>query len=45
MKNGRKAIVCSTFAVLMFAIIALVFCMPYKSARAENKVDKCVVLN
>lgn len=36
MKNGRKSIVCSTFVVLLFAVIALVFCMPFKSAKAEN---------
>ena len=39
MKNGRKAIVCTTITILLFAVIAIALCVPYKSAYAESEQD------
>ena len=37
MKNGRKTIIFSSVAVLLFTVIAIASCVPHKSAHAENE--------
>ena len=39
MKNGRKTILFSGVAVLLFTVIAIALCVPYKSAYAESEQD------